>query len=459
MPPPATSPPPPPPPGDSPIDSTPLPLNYAADTRRSYVRWWICGLLFLATTINYVDRAVLGVLAPTLRADIGWSDQQYGVINAAFTLAYAIGFLFAGWFIDRVGVRVGYAAYLVVWSLAAAAHALAKTATGFGLARFALGVGESGNFPAAIKTVAEWFPKRERALATGIFNAGSNVGAVLAPAVVPWIALHWHWQAAFVITGLSGLAWVALWLPVYRRPQEHPRLSPGERSLIQSDAADPQVRIPWLTLLGFRQTWAFSIGKFLTDSVWWFYLFWFPLFMFDTFRVDLKGIGLPMITVYVLADAGSIAGGWLSSWLLGRGWTTNAARKTAMLVCALCILPVAMAPRVHGEWVAVWLVGVAAAAHQGFSANIFTITSDMFPRKAVASVVGIGGFAGAMGGFFMNLGAGWLKQHTGSYVVMFTIAGFAYLAALLVMHLLVPRLEPVELPIDTAGNSPTAATA
>jgi ACS family hexuronate transporter-like MFS transporter len=442
---------PPPPPAADPSAAAaaePLPLDYGADLRRSYVRWWICGLLFLATTINYVDRAVLGVLAPTLRAEIGWSDQDYGVINAAFTLAYAIGFLFAGWFIDRVGVRFGYAAYLVVWSLAAAAHALAKSATGFGVARFALGIGESGNFPAAIKTVAEWFPKKERALATGIFNAGSNVGAILAPAAVPWIALHWHWQAAFVITGLSGLAWVALWLPVYRRPQGHPRLSPRERALIQSDPPDPQVRIPWLTLLGFRQTWAFAIGKFLTDSIWWFYLFWFPLFMFDRFGVDLKNIGLPMITVYLLADVGSVAGGWLSSSLMHRGWSTNAARKTAMLVCALCILPVAMAPRVHGEWVAVWLVGVAAAAHQGFSANIFTITSDMFPRKAVASVVGIGGFAGAMGGFFMNLGAGWLKQHTGSYVVMFTIAGFAYLAALLIMHLLVPRLEPVELPPD-----------
>jgi MFS transporter, ACS family, hexuronate transporter len=323
--------------------------------------------------------------------------------------------------------------------------------TGFGVARFALGIGESGNFPAAVKTVAEWFPKKERALATGIFNAGSNVGAVLAPAVVPWIALHWHWQAAFVITGLSGLAWVALWMPLYRRPQEHPRVSPGERALIESDPPDPQVKIPWLTLLGFRQTWAFAIGKFLTDSIWWFYLFWFPLFMFDRFGVDLKGIGLPMITVYLLADVGSVAGGWLSSWLLGKGWSTNAARKTAMLACALCILPVAMAARVQGEWTAVWLIGVAAAAHQGFSANIFTITSDMFPRKAVGSVVGIGGFAGAMGGFFMNLGAGWLKQHTGSYVVMFTIAGFAYLAALLIMHLLVPRLEPAELPSDTGG--------
>jgi MFS transporter, ACS family, hexuronate transporter len=414
-------------------------------TRMGRYRWIVCALLFFATTINYVDRAVLGVLAPTLRAEIGWTDQDYGYISAAFTLAYAIGFLFAGWFIDRVGTRIGYTVYLVLWSLAAAGHALARTAFGFGLARFGLGIGESGNFPAAIKTIAEWFPKKERAFATGIFNAGSNVGAIVAPAIVPWIALTWHWQAAFLITGLSGLVWIVFWWPLYHRPAEHPKLSKTELAHIQSDPPDPDVKIRWLDLLRHRQTWAFATGKFLTDSIWWFYLFWFPLFMNDQFGVNLKKIGLPMITVYLLADVGSVGGGWLSSFLMGRGWTANAARKTAMLVCALCILPVAMAPRVQGQWIAVWLVGVAAAAHQGFSANIFTITSDMFPRKAIASVVGIGGFAGAMGGFFMNLGAGWLKQHTGSYVVMFTIAGFAYLLALLIIHLLVPRLEPANL--------------
>jgi ACS family hexuronate transporter-like MFS transporter len=421
---------------------------------RSY-RWIICGLLFFATTVNYVDRAVLGVLAPTLRHDIGWTDQQYGYINMAFTLAYALGFLFAGWLIDRVGTRLGYTIYLVVWSLAAAGHALAKTPMGFGIARFALGIGESGNFPAAIKTTAEWFPKKERALATGIFNGGSNVGAILAPALVPIIALTWHWQAAFIITGLAGLIWVVFWIPLYRHPDAHPHLTVAEKAHIESDPADPPVRIPWLQLLVYRQTWAFAIGKFLTDSVWWFYLFWFPLFMADRFNVDLKNIGLPMIAVYLLADVGSVAGGWLSSFLLGRGWTPNAARKTAMLICAICILPVAMAPRVDpatGKWMAVWLVGIAAAAHQGFSANIFTITSDMFPRKAVGSVVGIGGFAGAMGGFFMNWGAGWFKQHQGSYVAMFTMAAFAYLLALGIMHLLVPRLEPVNLDDTRPGG-------
>ena len=410
-----------------------------------HYRWYIVALIFFATTINYVDRAVLGVLAPTLRTEIGWTDQDYGYISAAFTLAYAIGFIFAGWFIDKVGTRIGYTVYLTIWSFAAASHALVRSAFGFGLARFALGIGESGNFPAAIKTVAEWFPKKERALATGIFNAGSNVGAIIAPLVVPWIALHWGWQEAFIFTGLAGLIWILFWLPVYRRPSEHPKLSKKELEHIESDPPDPPAKIPWIKLLPLKQTWAFSIGKFLTDAIWWFYLFWFPLFMNDRFGVDLRSIGLPMITVYLLADVGSVAGGWFSSFLIKKNWTINAARKTAMLVCAILILPVSIAPHVSGEWVAVIIIGIAAAAHQGFSANIFTTTSDMFPRKAVGSVVGIGGFAGAMGGFFMNLGAGWLKQNTGSYEIMFAIAGIVYLIALLIMHLLVPKLEPAKL--------------
>jgi len=408
-------------------------------------RWIICALLFFATTINYVDRAVLGVLAPTLRTEIGWTDQEYGYISAAFTLAYAIGFIIAGWFIDKVGTRIGYSIYLTIWSLAAAAHALVRSAFGFGAVRFALGIGESGNFPAAIKTVAEWFPKKERALATGIFNAGSNVGAIIAPLVVPWIALNWGWQEAFIFTGLAGLIWVAFWLPVYRRPVDHHKLSKTELAHIEGDPPDTPAKIPWVSLLPIKQTWAFASGKFLTDAIWWFYLFWFPLFMNDRFGVDLRTIGPPMIIVYLLADVGSVGGGWLSSFLMKRNWTVNAARKTAMLVCAILILPVALAPHVSGEWIAVMLIGIAAAAHQGFSANIFTLTSDMFPRKAVGSVVGIGGFAGAMGGFFMNLGAGWLKQNTGSYEVMFAIAGVVYLIALLIIHFLVPNLEPAKL--------------
>ncbi len=421
------------------------PLKTTIATKIGNYRWLICALIFFATTVNYVDRSVLGVLAPMLRTDIGWTDQQYGYISASFTLAYAIGFLFAGWMIDKVGTRIGYALYLAIWSIAAAGHAMARSALGFGMARFALGIGESGNFPAAIKTVAEWFPRKERALATGVFNAGTNVGAVVAPLVVPWLALNWGWQSAFIITGLAGLVWIVFWLPLYRRPREHPRLSPAELAHIESDPPDPETKIRWANLLEHRQTWAFAIGKFMTDSIWWFYLFWFPLFMNDRFGVDLKGIGWPMVTVYLLADVGSVAGGWLSSSLIGKGWTANAARKTAMLICAICILPVTMAPNVEGKWVAVWLIGIAAAAHQGFSANIFTTTSDMFPRKAVGSVVGIGGFAGGIGGFLLNLGAGWLKQNTGSYVIMFLIAGFTYLFALLIMHLIVPKLEPAKI--------------
>jgi ACS family hexuronate transporter-like MFS transporter len=412
-----------------------------------WYRWIICALLFFATTINYVDRTVLGVLEPELKEKIGWTATQYGDINSAFNLAYAVGFLFAGWMMDRIGTRWGYSISLTVWSIAAAAHAFAGTVWGFALARFALGLGESGNFPAAIRTVAEWFPKKERALATGIFNAGSNVGAVVSPALVPILFVVWGWQAAFIATGLAGLIWVFFWWPIYRPPREHPRVSPAELAYIESDPPDPPVRIPWLELLPHRQTQAFAIGKFLTDAVWWFYLFWFAKFMNERFGVDIKTIGLPMITVYLMADIGSIAGGWQSSWLLGRGWTANAARKTAMLTCALCVVPVVAAPLVASKWTAVLLIGLATAAHQGFSANLFTLTSDMFPRRAVGSVVGIGGFCGAMGGVLMNLGAGRLRDLTGNYIAMFTIAASAYLTALLIIHVLVPRLQPVEVPM------------
>jgi MFS transporter, ACS family, hexuronate transporter len=423
-------------------------------------RWVICALLFFATTVNYIDRAVLGVLEPVLQKEIGWTATQYGDINSAFNLAYAIGFLFAGWMMDRIGTRWGYTISLTLWSLAAASHALAHSVLGFAAARFALGIGESGNFPAAIKTVADWFPRKERALATGIFNAGSNIGAVVAPWVVPILFAWKGWQAAFIATGLAGLVWVLFWWPIYRRPREHPKLSPAELAYIESDPPDPPTKIRWLDLLPFRQTQAFAVGKFMTDAVWWFYLFWFPKFMNERFDVNIKSIGLPMITVFLLADIGSIAGGWQSSWLLKRGWTANAARKTAMLTWALCVVPVSVAPLVQGryhiagdwsidaKWIAVLLIGLAAAAHQGFSANMFTLASDMFPRGAVGSVVGIGGFAGAMGGVLMNLAAGRVRDLTGNYIVMFSVAASTYLAALLLIHLLVPRLQPVDIALS-----------
>jgi ACS family hexuronate transporter-like MFS transporter len=416
--------------------------NSERPTTSNY-RWVICGLLFAATTINYVDRTVISVLEPELRKTIGWDDADWSYITASFMLAYAIGFLFAGWMMDKLGTRLGFTIALIVWSIAAAAHAFAQGVWGFMIARFALGLGESGNFPACIKTVAEWFPKRERALATGIFNAGTNVGATISPFLVPIILKYYGWETAFLATGLIGLVWVFFWWPMYRRPQEHPRVSAKELAHIESDPADPPVRIPWRTLLAHRPTRGFAIAKFLTDSVWWFYLFWFPPFMNAEFGIDTKQIMWPMMTVYIMADVGSVLGGWQSSWLIGRGWSLNAARKTAMLTYALCIVPVAAAPLVGHKWWAVFLIGVAAASHQGFSANLFTLVSDVFPRRAVGSVVGIGGFAGAMGGFFLTLSTGTLKQMTGNYVASFAIAASAYLIALAVVHAFIPRVEPV----------------
>jgi ACS family hexuronate transporter-like MFS transporter len=408
-------------------------------------RWVVCALLFCATTINYVDRGVLGVLAPDLQKAIGWTDTQYGDINAAFSLAYALGFVLFGRFIDRVGTRVGYAVALVVWSLAAAGHALARSAFGFGVARFMLGLGEAGNFPAAVKTTAEWFPSRERALATGVFNAGSNVGAIVAPLVVPWLALRYGWQAAFVVTGLLGLVWVAAWWPLYGHPEEVAWISPREREWIMSDPPDKGEAVAWRDLLPLRQTWAVAAGKFLTDPIWWFYLFWSAKFLADRFGADLKRIGLPLVTIYLMADVGSVAGGWLSSWLLARGWTPNRARKTALLTCALCVIPVAFAPVVADMWTAVALIGLAAAAHQGFSANMYTLASDMFPRRAVGSVIGIAGTAGAVGGILMQAASGRIKEVTGSYLIMFVVAASVYVLSVAVIHALAPRLAPAAL--------------
>lgn len=290
--------------------------------RSGYIRWIICALLFLATVINYIDRTVISVLEPELRDKIGWTDSQWGYISASFMLAYAIGFPLSGWFIDKVGTRLGFALSLIVWSLAAASHAFARNVGEFMLARFALGLGESGNYPAAIKTIAEWFPKRERAFATGLINAATNVGATISPIAVPLLYAEYGWQAAFVATGLGGLFWVLLWWPIYRRPQEHKWVSEEELAYIESDPPDPPKRIPWRRLLQYRQVWAFAIAKACTDSIWWFYLFWFAPFMAEQFGVDIKTIGWPMVTVYLMADVGSIAGGWQSSWLLGRGWST-----------------------------------------------------------------------------------------------------------------------------------------
>jgi ACS family hexuronate transporter-like MFS transporter len=410
------------------------------------VRWTICALLFLATTINYIDRQVIGILKPDLQKDIGWSEIEYSNVVFAFTFAYAVSLLVMGRVIDWMGTRRGFTFSVVWWSVAAMAHALAHSVFGFGAARFALGLGEGGNFPASIKTVAEWFPKRERALATGIFNAGTNVGAIVTPILVPWIVLHWGWRPAFVATGAVGFLWVALWLAYYRPPDEHPGLRAAERDYIRSDPAEgPPGRVPWKTLLPHRQTWAFAVGKFMTDPFWWVYLFWIPDFLQRNYGLDLKGRGLPVAVIYVVSSIGSVAGGWLSGALIQRGWSVNAARKTTMLACALGVVPIVFASQAKSVWVAVGLVSLAAAAHQGWSANIFTTASDMFPKQAVGSVVGIGGLAGGIGGMLIVKVVGYVLEWTGSYVPVFLMAGCAYLIALLVMHLLAPRLAPPAL--------------
>jgi ACS family hexuronate transporter-like MFS transporter len=404
-------------------------------------RWVICALLFFATTINYIDRQVLGLLKGTLQSDLGWNEIDYSNVVFAFTAAYAIGLVLVGRLMDWLGTRKGFSLAIVFWSLAAMAHAFVASVMGFSAARFALGLGEAGNFPAAVKTVAEWFPKKERALATGIFNSGSNIGAIVTPLVVPWVALTWGWREAFVITGALGFIWLIFWLLLYRRPEEHPRLSATELAYINSDAVEPTTKIPWARLIPHRQTWAFVLGKFLTDPVWWIYLFWLPDFLGKTYKIDLKNVGPPLIVIFILADVGSIAGGWLSSVFIKRGWSVNAGRKTAMLICALSVVPIALTTRAANVWVAVGLIGLAAAAHQGWSANLFTLTSDMFPRRAIGSVVGIGGMAGAIGGMLIAKAAGYLLQWTGSYVPLFAFACSAYLIALLIIHLLVPRLD------------------
>ena len=408
-------------------------------------RWTIVALLFFATTINYLDRMVIGILAPTLQNEIGWSDIDYGYIVAAFTAAYALGLPLLGRIIDVIGTKIGYAFALIGWSIAAIGHALARTVFGFGFARFALGLFEAGNFPAAIKTVAEWFPKKERAFATGLFNAGSNVGAIVAPLVVPWITLTWGWQEAFIFTGAIGLLWLIFWFLFYEKPERHKKLSVKELEYIQSDPPDTPVKIPWKQLLRYKGTWAFASGKFLTDSAWWFYLFWIPKFLNENFGITLDKIGPPLIVIYVMADVGSIGGGWLSSFFIKRGWSINRGRKTAMLICALCVTPIMFASQASSVWIAVAFLSLATAAHQGWSANLFTTVSDMFPRKAVASVVGLGGTAGAISGMFIANITGFVLEFTGSYIIPFIIAGSVYLIALFIINLLVPDLKEIEM--------------
>lgn len=424
----------------------------APQPQNSHVRWTICALLFFATSINYMDRQVLSILAPTLQHSIGWTEAQYGYIVGAFQAAYAIGLVLAGRMVDKLGSRIGYALIMGMWSLAAMGHALAHSAFTFGVARFFLGLGESGNFPAAIKTTTEWFPQKERSLATGIFNSGTNVGAIVAPALIPWITIRFGWRAAFLMTGVFSLTWIGWWLTHYRKPTEHPRVSRAELQHILSDPPQPAANIPWKKLIAYRQTWAFSLAKFLTDPFWWFYLFWLPKFFNSRFHVDLLHLGLPLVVVYNASAVGSIGGGWLPALFHRRGMAMTKARLAAMLLYACAVVPIFFAGHTDSEWVAVGLLSLAASAHQAWSANLFTTSSDMFPKSAVGAVVGIGGMAGSVGGFLLSISTGKILEITHSYASLFAMAASAYLIAFFLLRLLAPGLRKIDVPVESIAN-------
>lgn len=419
----------------------------------SRYRWIICLLLFLATTINYIDRQILALLKPILDDQLGWSNEEYGAVNAAFQGAYAIGLFVFGAFVDRVGTKIGYAISIAMWSLSAIGHAFVGSVRGFFTARVALGLSEGGNFPSAVKAVALWFPRKERAYATALFNSGANVGAVAAPAMIPLIALKWGWQSAFVVAGIAGLLWLFLWIPFYNVPEKIKRVSAGELEHINSDkeAAAGGPAVGWLTILRYPQAWSFIVGKFLTDPVWWFFLIWLPDFFKKTRGLDIKKSWLHLVIIYVIVTVLSIVGGWLAGYLVKRGWTANRARKISMLIFALSVLPVLFVTQL-GDWGAVLIIGIAGSAHQAWSANLFTTVSDMFPKRAVASVVGIGGTAGSIGGMIFPVYAGKLLDRftaagnvTAGYAILFVVCGTAYLVAFGLGHLLAPRFEQVEM--------------
>ena len=425
-------------------------------------RWTICALVFFATTVNYLDRQVISLLKSVLSTELKWDDGDYANIEIAFKLFYSFGMLIAGRVVDKLGTKKGYAVATGLWSLAAVGHAFASSAFGFMIARAFLGITEAGNFPAAIKSTAEWFPKKERALATGIFNSGTNIGAIVAPLTVPFIAVAWGWQWAFILTGLIGFIWLVLWQKHYTHPRDSKKLSQAEYDYIHSDKEDEEIeknvvteKVPWLKLLGYRQTWAFAIGKFLTDPVWWFYLFWLPDFLQSEYKLTLTEIAIPVAVVYMISTIGSVGGGYLPMAFMNRNMPAFKARKTAMLIFALCVAPVVLAQYAGkvNMWLAVLVIGFAASAHQAWSANIFTTVSDMFPKKATASVTGIGGMMGGMGGILLtwavqkNLFVYYrsINQIETAYFIMFLICGGAYLLAWLIMHFLVPRMKKIEL--------------
>ena len=413
-----------------------------------HVRWTICAMLFVATTINYMDRQVLSILKPTLQHSIGLSEQGYGDIIALFQVAYAVGLLGAGRLIDKLGTRVGYSLVMLVWSAAAMAHAAVRSVTGFAVARVALGLGESGNFPAAIKTVADWFPRSERSLATGIFNAGATAGAIICPLTIPWITIHYGWHAAFLFTGVLGLPWIAWWWHYFRKPSDHPTLTGAELRHIYEDSAEQMSpSIPWLRLLSYRQTWGIALGKGLTDPIWWFYLFWIPGYLDSKFHLDLKNLGLPIMVVYTVSTVGGILGGWLPAFFEKIGMKSAKARYGAMFVCALFSLPMLYASHVNNMWVAVALLSLATAGHQGWSANVYTTASDVFPSSVVGSVIGLAGMVGSVLGTLLSVSAGRILQLTGSYNSLFILAGSAYMVAFACLQIFAPGLRRAEVPV------------
>ncbi|HTE24138.1 MFS transporter [Flavitalea sp.] len=425
-------------------------------TKTGNYRWFVAFLLFTATTINYIDRQIFGLLKPELEKVFNWTETDYSRIVMAFTACYAIGQLVYGKIIDRIGTKLGYTISVTVWSIAAMLHAAVKTTLGFGVARAFLGLGESGNYPAGVKTTAEWFPKKERALAIGILDSGSNIGACVGPMLVPWLLASYGWQSAFIITGSFGFIWLILWRFFYKIPSEQPRLSKSESEYIVSDADDKDEEntgsVSWGKLLTYRQTWAFIAGKFFTDPIWFFFLFWLPSYFNSYFSLNLKEPSIPLVIVYAGTMIGSIGGGYLSSWLIKIGWPVYKARKTALLIAAFCVLPILVTRYTTDMWVVVTLISLSVAANQAWSANIFAIVPDMFPKKAISSVVGLGGMAGAIGSVLFPIFIGFILDHYKSignivagYNIIFIVCGSSFLLAWLIIHFLTPKMKPIDL--------------
>jgi MFS transporter, ACS family, aldohexuronate transporter len=414
------------------------------------IRWIVLSFLFLATVLLYLDRSALGIMAPFLQKEIGWSEQEYGNINTAFMIGYALCFLIMGSFIDRIGSRPGYALSVGLWAIAQASTVFAKTWIGFALSRTALSVGQSGNFPVANKVLAEWFPKKERALAVSLFNGGSNVGTLTSPLVIPLVvsAFGNNWRAAFLWTLPLSAIWIISWWIFYRKPEDHKLVKHGELIYINSDHEnETKGKVSWYSLIRKREVWGICVGKFIADPIWWFYLFWGAKFLNSKFGLNLQEIGLPFFTIYLLSWIGGIFIGWLSSLFLKKGWSLNKGRKMGFLVCAVFALPVMLVPHLDSMWMSVILIAIAAGGHCGWSANIFSLVSDIFPGKATASVTGIGGFAGAVGGAIIAQLVGRLLQNMGNdgYSIPFIIASLGYMIALIIIHILIPRIKPSDI--------------